>query len=173
MKRVILCILVLALLTTVAACDKNEPQATQPTETTPTATQPPQPTEPEEPKIAPLEVLLGNQYIGEWTDDYINLASVTWQSIALGKDSAAAYPKLAKKLEDFSREDAQWAQHQLEDMLPGAREMAKSMGSDFYGYSYETTCSVQRADSLIFSARMDYFAYTGGARPYYAMLRWP
>ena len=177
MKRLLACILVLVLLLSMAACEINIPKQTDPTEpaaTKPTETKPveTQPIENEDPGVTPIEVLIAGEYVSEYTDDYIMLAYVTWDSVILSEASAEAYPKLAAALETYSREDAAFADEQLQEMIPEAERMADWMGSDFYGFSYETSCSIQRADSSIFSARFDYYAYTGGARPYYGTTAW-
>lgn len=178
MKRLIAGFLTLMLLLGLAACDlgallgnnppETQPQGTNPAGTKPGETQSPEtrPTEPETPAVTPLDVLKTNDYISEWNDDYILLASVSWDILTLGEESADAFPALARALDKYAVADSDWAEEMLRDMLPGAREQAEYMGNDFYGYTYETTCSVQRADSRIFSARYDYYAYTGGARPY-------
>ena len=178
MKRLIAGLLALVLVLSLTACDLNvllekftgetlspgtDPSTIKPTETQPADTRP---VEPETPAVVHLEVLTANQYICEWMDNYF-LASVAWDSLTLDAESAKAYPALAKALTDYCEEDADWAEEMLQDMLPGAREQVKYMGDEFYGYSYETRCSIQRADSLILSARFNYDAYTGGARPYF------
>lgn len=184
MKRLIAGILALVLVLSLAACDLStllgkKPEGTQPPETNPTNSKPietkpieTQPTEPEVPAVVPLEVLTSNQYISEWTDSYIRLADVTWMSVALSQKSAEEYPALAKAVEDYCVEDAIFAEEMLQDMLPGAREQAEYMGNDFYGYSYEVNCSIQRADSRLLSVRFDYDAYTGGMRPYFGTTVW-
>ena len=68
--------------------------------------------------------------------------------------------ELAEAVEKYSLADASAADAILQDMLPGAREQAAYMGEDFYGFSHETICSVQRADSQILSVRFAYDAYT-------------
>lgn len=168
MKRFIPLLLAVVLILSVTACAADNSPETQPTSTKPTQTKPVQ-TQPvaEEPEVAPLDVLVGNQYISEWDDDYALLGYVTWDSLTLGEDSAAAYPKLASAVDSYCKKDAAQAEETLQDMLPDAREMASTMGDDFYGLFHETACSVQRADSRILSARFDYYAYIGGNRPYY------
>ena len=168
MKRFIPLLLAVVLILSVTACAADNPPETQPASTKSSQTKPVQ-TQPvaEEPEVTPLDVLVGNQYISEWNDDYALLGYVTWDSLTLGKDSAAAYPKLASAVDSYCKKDAAQAEDTLQDMLPDAREMAATMGDDFYGLFHETTCTIQRADNLILSARYDYYAFTGGNRPYY------
>jgi len=179
MKRLVLCLLALSILLSATGCDlislfpeetlsaNASPSDTLPANTQPTGTLPEEtkPVEVEE-AIVPLEVFVGNQYISEWTDDYIILGYVDWDCLILGEKSAKEYPKLAAAIDEYCEMDGAWAEEVLQSMLPEARKMAQQMGNEFYGYCQETTCSIQRADSRILSARFDCYAYTGGARPY-------
>ena len=184
MKRLLACALICFLLVSIAACGGKTPVPmgpTSPTElpnpqaatTVPSeATTAPQETEPAETQPAvqnpvPLQVLTGNHYMDEWDENYNPLGSVSWQSVILSDDCAAVYPRLAAALRDWNEGESDTAQAQLEDMLPDARAEVAAIGSDFNGYTYTTEVTVQRADSLIFSARCDYDTYIGGPRPFY------
>lgn len=99
MKRAVAYLLVFIVMITMAACGranptdptiaKPGPTITLPKETQPTETQPP------EQDVTALDVLIGGHYISEWTEEYIPLGMVEWESLLLDDACAAEYPALA------------------------------------------------------------------------------
>lgn len=182
MKRLLACILFFAILLSATACGGKAPEPTEPdstgklpnprdattvpSETDPRETEPSE-TQPGVQPVVPMEVLTGNHYMDEWDENYYPLGSVSWQSVILSDACAAAYPRLTDALRDWNEGEWDAAHMHLEDMLPDARAEVEEIGADFNGYTYTTEVSVQRADSLIFSARCDFDTYIGGPRPFY------
>jgi len=169
MKRLLVLLLMVVLLLSMAACDrefplpgKPAPEATNPTEKAPEVPQ----TVPPEPEAELLDVQVGYQYLNEWNNDYIQLAYVDWQCMRLADTSAARYPKLAAALNRWNMDQRDYAEDVLSALLPDAQDAAADMGMDFNGYMEAWKCFVQRADSHILSVRQEYEGYAG-MRPYY------
>ena len=171
MKRLLSFLLILVMLLSMAACDGESSGRRDRTGRTERhdRNDPDDPNDPEPPaqeEVVPLSVLVGDHYLREVSEDYVQLAVVRWQSVVLSDACAAEYPKLAKALLDWNRGEWDMSHLELEDMLPGARSMAEEIGHYFEGYTYSVVSSVQRADNLILSVRCDYDSYTG-FRPYH------
>ena len=175
MKRLIVCLLLLAMMLSLSGCsllfDFQMPKVTLPElEPTGESTVPTtQPVQVEEEGLQPLALCVGGEFLGEWTDDYIPLAHVSWEDVVLPTADAEKFPALAHALETIRIETAAWAEDTLQMMLPDAEAVADYMGEDFYGFYHETEVIVQRADEKILSLRYETGAYTGGARPYYTI----
>ncbi len=183
MKQLLAFVLACALLLSLAACTEkpmlpteapSEP-ATSPTQEAPqggsAAQDPTEPQETEEPQIQvpgiePLEVLVGSHYIYEYSETYVPLCTILWDSIILSDDDATQYPLLANALREWNQIEWDLSYERKDSLLPDAQKAADEQGSYFGGYSYYGEATVHRADSLIFSACSSYDAYTGGAHPF-------
>lgn len=173
-------ILAALVLFSLAACGKEEapPKETVQTETlTPKpgltgkdpAEEEPKAEEPEAAGPAPLQVLIADHYTAEYETEghYRLLCGVAWNTLALGPESAAAYPALAAALEELRAEDESYAKEFMEEMLPYAEEELAWNPEYFYGFTSESTYLIQRADEQILSIRADENTYTGGVHPNY------
>ena len=171
MKRLLSFLLILVMLLSMAACDAETSDRRERSDRTDRhhRNDPDEQTDPEPPahqEVVPLSVLVGDHYLREVSDDYVQLAVVRWQSVVLSDACAAEYPKLAKALLDWNRGEWDMSHSTMEDMLPDARTEAEENGHYFGGYTYSAASSVHRADNLILSVRYDYDTYTG-FRPYH------
>ena len=173
MKRILSFMLVAAMLLTMTACsggtkpDPTVEPTTQPAETTaPAETTEPTVTEPDAQGVQFIDLMIGNDYTYEMTDDYILLASVSCQPLRLAGQSAEAYPALAAALEERNMVEKGDARENLEIMSEDARIMVEEMGAEFYGYTDTTVCLTQRADEHILSVREEYEVYNG-MRPFW------
>lgn len=193
MKRILSAVLLLAILLSLAACGgtTNDPGTTDTPGGSEVVTQNPEQTgtasgktdapsggklpssgkteESVETGPVPLQVLLGNHYEGEWSEDFTPLCSVEWDSIILGEESATAFPELAQNLWEMTEIDFEYNAGIMADMLPGAREAALDR-EYFNGFTSNSEYFVQRADDRILSVRVDGDTYTGGVHPNYGVV---
>lgn len=165
MKRIVSALLMLVMLLSLAACGETtntlEPTDDPGTEdvTTPLSERP-----------VSLQVLQVNQYASEDDlDNFMMLCSVEWDSIVLGKESAAAFPKLDARLWEKSADNEELNYEILAEMLPEAREVAAEQ-EYFYGFTSASKYFVQRADDRILSIRVDEDKHTGDVHPNYRTL---
>ena len=145
MKRLLCILLVLVMVLSMAGCaeeDSSRRNRKEKTEETETETKS---------QIQPLEVLVGGQYINRWSDDYIQLAYVSWQDVILSDGCAAEYPNLATALLNRNRDLHALSEESLEMLCESAEMDIENWGEDFPGYFDDTRTYVQRADNHIFS----------------------
>ena len=158
MKRFLCILLALVMALSMAGCaEKDSPRRNhkKPTEEPVAQSQ-----------VQPISVLVGGQYINRWSDDYIQLAFVSWQDVILADESAASYPKLAAALANWNRETHAMSEVALGTMCESAQNVASQIGQDFPAYYDDSRTYVQRADSRIFSLCCQYEIFDGGMRPY-------
>lgn len=191
MNRFLAILLSCALFLTLAACN-IEPEAPNGNQTPPTLTPPqgggefpentdsqetqaPQAaTEPQEteapqmqtPTVEALETRIGGHYIYDYSETYVPLYTIQWNSLALSESNAAQYPRLAEALGEWNQIEWDLAYERRDSLLPDAQKAANEQGSAFGGYSYYTEATVQRADSQIFSVHSRCDAYTASMRPF-------
>ena len=134
----------------------GKPAEDPPIETTPEA-------------ISTLQVLIADHYTAEYETegDYRLLCGVEWNTMALGPESAAAYPALAEVLKAQTAEDAQVNAEIMAELLPWAQEYAVDHADYFNGFTSNSKYYIQRADDRILSVLADEDEYTGGVHPNY------
>lgn len=128
-------------------------------------------------KVNIMQVMIADSYLDEWSqteigmwdESGIRLCSTSWQSIVLGEESRAEYPKLAEQLDKRNEENQVIYQNFMEQNVSLAQEHYTDTPEYFYEYSSNNSYSVQRADSLILSIREDGNEYTGGAHGMYGI----
>ena len=160
MKRLLCVLLALVMVLSMAGCaeeDSSRRNRKEKTEETETETKS---------QVQPLETLVGGQYINHWTEDYVQLAYVSWQDVILSDVSATEYPKLAAALNQRNRDLHALGEETLEMLCENAEADLVSWGDNFPGYTDDTRAYVQRADNRIFSLCYQYETFNGGMRPY-------
>ena len=158
MKRLFCVLLALIMVLSMAGCaEEDSPRRNRKEQTEETETKS---------QTQPLEVLVGGQYINRWSDDYIQLAYVSWQDVILSDGCAAEYPKLASALNQRNRDLHALGDETLEMLCESAEMDVENWGEDFPGYFDDTRTYVQRADNHIFSVCYQYEIFNGGMRPY-------
>lgn len=161
MKRLLCVLLALIMVLSMAGCaEEDSPRRNRKEQTEETETE-------TKSQIQPLEVLVGGQYINRWSDDYIQLAYVSWQDVILSDGCAAEYPNLAAALLNRNRDLHALSEESLEMLCESAEMDIEKWGEDFPGYLDDTRTYVQRADNHIFSACYQYEIFNGGMRPFY------
>ena len=168
MKRLLCILLVLVMVLSMAGCaEEDSPRRKRKEKETETATETAtEPVTEVTAPIQPLEVLVGGQYINRWTENYVQLAYVSWQDVILSDSCAEEYPKLASALNQRNRDLHALGDETLEMLCENAEADIVSWGDNFPGYMDDTRAYVQRADSRIFSLCYQYETFNGGMRPY-------
>lgn len=114
----------------------------------------------------PLQVLLGNHYEGEWSEDFTPLCNWTWSSIVLSDAAAEDFPELDANLREMNAGNYEYNMQRMYEMLPLAEEAAAEQ-EYFGGFTSNSEYLVQRADDRVLSIREDVSEYTGGIHPNY------
>lgn len=96
------------------------------------------------------------------------LTEVSFQTLSLSEKDAKEYPELSQALDNLNKERKAYSEKDFSELKEWAREdFAESGPEYFYGYTSKNEYLVQRADSVVLSARGEWNSYAGGAHPNY------
>ncbi len=152
MKKTI-CML-LALCMVLALCSCHQKPATK---------QPGNPTTESESAVPFLNVMIGNAFLEDWSEEE-TYVSVKWEQLMLSEESAKDYPKLQTSLDRFNEEEISLAETTFED-LQGMKAELMGYGHDSLSLESENKLYIQRADANLVSFLEYGYIYSGGAHP--------
>lgn len=150
--------IIICIVLTFTACSAT----TQSPETTTTTTTPI--TDKQEKTDNFLDLMIGEDYFSDYSDDYGVLYDVSHQYILTQSDCTKKYPRLATALENHNQQNSNDVWQVYEDYADWV-ETEISEGSFASPYTYESKTYVQRSDADILSFYEHVYSYTGGVHP--------
>lgn len=110
----------------------------------------------EKSNVVPLEVLLADQYLEEWSET----ESGEW-------DETYTKQEKNKEFEQYSNDSMEYLLPLAQDAYDDEKEFDSS---SFYPFSGDSELSVQRGDNLIVSVREDFYEYSRGVHSIYGII---
>lgn len=156
MKKIIAIIICVAMLFT--ACSAATPQNYETTTTTAPIT------DKQEKTDNFLDLMIGEEWLSDYSDDYGVLYDVSCQYIITQSDCTKQYPRLASALEDYNSTCAN-SISQLYDDYCDMADYDVAQGTFTTPYTFESKLYVQRSDADILSFIEHIYTYTGGVHP--------